>query len=85
MNVIFFKQQKTHFRSQDLTERVGTVEADLKQTIDQLNSTKDELSQYKSENRGLHEEMKVINEVGRLCAEEKHFFNPLFPSSSVNC
>ncbi|KAJ6635781.1 hypothetical protein Bhyg_14367 [Pseudolycoriella hygida] len=50
-------------KSKNLSERVATLEADLKQTIHKLNSTKDELSQYKSENRDLHEEMKVINEL----------------------
>ncbi|KAG4069572.1 hypothetical protein HA402_006938 [Bradysia odoriphaga] len=50
-------------KSTDLAERVATLEADLQKTIDELNSTKDELSEYKSKNRELHEEMKVINEL----------------------
>lgn len=60
-----------------------TLEADLQSTIDQLNSTKDELSQYKSENRGLLEEMKVINEVKKTEAY-KITVNLMCPSHLIS-
>lgn len=50
-------------RGQILQDRVTTLEKDLDAKTNTLIDTKDELMQYKAENKELQEEMTVINEV----------------------
>lgn len=50
-------------RNKGLGEHIASLEADLKSTNEDLFGTREQLAYYKAENRNLHEEMTVINQV----------------------
>lgn len=50
-------------RNKGLGEHIASLEADLKSTNEDLFGTREQLTYYKAENRNLHEEMTVINQV----------------------
>lgn len=50
-------------RSTNLEQRVLTLEKDLEETVANLTNTVGQLSQFKIDNKDLHEEMTVINQV----------------------
>lgn len=50
-------------RNKNLEEHIASMDTDLKSTSADLFATREQLTCYKAENRGLHEEMTVINQV----------------------
>lgn len=46
-----------------MEDHISTLDADLKSTTTDLFATREQLSYYKSENKELHGEMTVINQV----------------------
>lgn len=56
--VIFF-----YNRNKNLEDHIASLDTDLKSTTTDLYATKEKLSYYKSENRNLHDEMTVVNQV----------------------
>lgn len=51
------------YRNTNLEEHIASIDTDLKSTSTDLFATREQLACYKAENRGLHEEMTVINQV----------------------
>lgn len=54
------------YRNKNLEEHIASIDADLKSTTTDLFATKEQLSYYMAENKELHGEMAVINQVGKV-------------------
>lgn len=50
-------------RNKNLEDHIASLETDLKSTTEELYATKEKLTYYKSENKDLHDEMTVVNQV----------------------
>lgn len=50
-------------RNKNLEDHIKSIDADLKSTTVDLYAAKEQVTYYKGVNRGLHEEMAVVNQV----------------------
>lgn len=50
-------------RNKNLEDHIASLEADLKSTTEESYATKEKLTYFKSENKDLHDEMTVVNQV----------------------
>lgn len=50
-------------RNKNLEDHIKSIDADLKSTSVDLYAAKEQVTYYKGVNRGLHEEMAVVNQV----------------------
>lgn len=57
-------------RSGDLETRLTAIEKDLEENIENLSSVQEQFSACKSENKSLHAEMAVINQVSSICTRD---------------
>lgn len=60
---ILLLQSKFTTRNKNLEEHIASLDTDLKSTSTDLYSTREQLAYCKAENKGLHDEMAVINQV----------------------
>lgn len=53
-------------RNKNLEEHIASLDTDLKSMTTDFYATKEQLDYYKAENRGLRDEMTVVNQVNKL-------------------
>lgn len=74
-----------HFynRNKNLEDHIASLDTDLKSTTTDLYATKEQLNYYKAENRNLHDEMTVVNQVHLLYPAIRHMCSNHFIFISV--
>lgn len=62
-------------RSGNLETRLAAIEKDLEENIANLNSVQEQFTACKSENKSIHAEMTVINQVSSIGLHSEFFNN----------